>query len=161
MFTLCSLFVHSLLTLCSLCWLFGDYFEEKPKEALVLEPSFSLKIVEGRGDHGESKAYLTMYERFGDMFCFVEGLERRTFFRKVAQGADLDKLITPTMEALMVTILEVGCGTDWSKLRQQPDYIAHMKHKREPDKWPSVERPVSFMCVLFCHCNVRYIISCC
>lgn len=76
-----------------------------------LGKKFASGLAQGRKKG--NKAYEKMFFLFGDIFQLELRNNRKNFIQSVADGAELSKLITVNMEALMVTILETGCRTDW------------------------------------------------
>ena len=76
-----------------------------------LGKKFASGLAQGRKKG--NKAYEKMFFLFGDIFQLELRNNRKNFIQSVADGAELSKLITVNMEALMVTVLETGCRTDW------------------------------------------------
>jgi len=74
---------------------------------------------------------------FGDLFCCQKRLTNSEWIRTIAFGdRSLGDLITPNMEALMLTILETGCNRDWENFRKSDKYKAWMAKAQERAAYP-------------------------
>lgn len=66
--------------------------------------------------------YLRMFYYFGPIFCFDKEAKRYGFIRTVSQGVQVTKLVSVTMEALMRTIVEIGCAETWPRYMDSDAY---------------------------------------
>ena len=94
-------------------------------------PRFCRRIAKGRQCPG---AYAKLILTFGDIFALQKIGKGKQLMRKIAEGLKIGDAITPNMEALMRTVLIIGCSHDWPKYLNSETYQNWSKDKaKTPD----------------------------
>ena len=89
-------------------------------------PRFCRQIAKGRQCPG---AYAKLILTFGDIFALQKIGKGKQLMRKIAEGLKIGDAITPNMEALMRTVLIIGCSHDWPKYLNSETYQNWSKDK--------------------------------
>lgn len=119
--------------------------ESIPKE--MFEEEFSTKIKEG--SENNNVHYFNMLYHFGDIYAGKKHYKREEFLKDIVHHKIyVSTLITGNMEALMCTILEVGCWNDWREYLESDKYKQwEAKCLEIPDNKKKPMKPVSGLCV--------------
>ena len=95
------------------------------EEKLVLGVDFCREIAKGRQ---ATKMYFHLVLEFGDIYSTIPIRKGTGLKNLIAKGNNVSDLITPNMEALMRTIIMMGCAKDW------PTYLNSSEYKKWHDK---------------------------
>ena len=124
---------------------FPELIESKKLNKDILGAEFVEGIRKGREDLAPH--YLNMFYLFGDIFCVEKKMMKSDFILSIQNGANVSDLITQNMEALMMTILEIGCGKDWPEYLEGDDYqMWLMERGTKENAHGNLKKPVSLSC---------------
>lgn len=129
----------------SLIIVMEDLLKRNAETKKHLEEGFAEAVKLGRQEGGVH--YMRMLAYFGDIFCYVDNIRRFKFQTSIASGVSVSNAITVNMEAIMRTIIVVGCGKDWPDYLKSPDYINWKQNTTESTNCGN--KPVSFVYVSF------------
>ena len=74
-------------------------------------------------------------------------LTRNDYIVSICNGKNVSDVISQNMEALMITILEMGCGKDWPEYLSSDEYQTRLlgRSSRE-NTHGNFKKPVSLAC---------------
>ena len=90
------------------------------KQARLGKPN-SDKMLRGRK---EPKIYIEFLLTFGDIYLEHRLKKGKMLYETISEGNKLSELITTNMEALMRTVVYVGCSSDWPKYLESEEYLS-------------------------------------
>jgi len=123
----------------------SELVECKKVHGNTLGDDFVKGIKKGREDL--EAHYMNMFYLFGDIFCIGGDLTRNDFIVSICNGKNVSDVISQNMEALMITILEMGCGKDWPEYLSSDEYQTWlMGRSSRENTHGNFKKPVSLVC---------------